>query len=141
MSIDLFNSLLLFIKVNGFVSISREEVKGEEKMTYELTNEGFRARVGSFEIEMFSNGAFEDNVLVKRYGKELFVIAFPIVSQDYKIHPVMIINDEHIGLDVFEMSNYPDDDGLAQEMYFNEIYAYVLERIIEEMEFEEKEKL
>ena len=32
-------------------------------------------------------------------------------------------------------------DGLAQEMYFNELYAYVLERIIEEMEFEEKEKL
>ena len=52
-----------------------------------------------------------------------------------------MINDEQIDLDVFEMSNYPDDDGLAQEMYFNEIYAYVLERIIEEMEYEEKEKL
>ena len=110
-------------------------------MTYELTNEGFRAKVGSFELKMNSDGAFKDVVEVKRNGKELFTIAFPIVSQDYKIHPVMIIDNEHIGLDVFEMSNYPDDDGLAQEMYFNEIYAYVLERIIEEMEFEEKEKL
>lgn len=110
-------------------------------MTYELTNEGFRAKVGSFEIEMFSSGVFEDDVKVKCNGKELFVIAFPIVSHDYKIHPVMIIGDEHINLDVFEMSNYPDDDGLAQEMYFTEIYAYVLERIIDEMEFEEQEKL
>ena len=110
-------------------------------MDYELTNEGFRTRVGSYEIEMFSSGAFEDNVRVKRNGKELFTIAFPIVSQDYKIHPVMIIDNEHIGLDVFEMSNYPDDDGLAQEMYFNEIYAYVLECIVNEMEYEEKEKL
>jgi hypothetical protein len=116
-------------------------VKGEEKMTYELTNEGFKAKVGSFEIEMFSSGIFEDDVKVKRNGKELFTIAFPIVSQDYKIHPVMIIDNEHIGLDVFEMSNYPDDDGLAQEMYFNEIYAYVLECIVNEMEYEEKEKL
>ena len=110
-------------------------------MSYELTNEGFRARVGSFEIEMFSNGAFEDNVLVKRYGKELFTIAFYSVLPDYKIYPVMIINDEHIDLETFVKSNYPDDDGLAQEMYFTEIYAYVLECIIEEMEYEEKEKL
>ena len=110
-------------------------------MTYELTTEGFRAKVGSFEIEMFSSGVFEDDVKVKRNGKELFTIAFPIVSQDYKIHPVMIIDNEHIGLDVFEMSNYPDDEGLAQEMYFNEIYAYVLECIINEMEYEKKEKL
>ena len=110
-------------------------------MTYELTNEGFKAKVGSFEIEMFSSGLFEDDVKVKRNGKELFTIAFPIVSQDYKVHPVMIINNEHIGLDTFEMNNYPDDDGLAQEMYYNEIYAYVLERIINEMEYEEKEKL
>ena len=110
-------------------------------MSYELTNEGFRANVGSFELEMFSNGAFEDVVEVKRNGKELFTIAFPIVSQDYKIHPVMIIDNEHIGLDVFEKSNYPDEDGLAQEMYFNEIYAYVLECIINEMEYEKKEKL
>lgn len=110
-------------------------------MAYELTNEGFVAKVGSFELKMFSNGAFEDVVEVKRNGKELFTITFPIVSQDYKIHPVMNIGDEHIGLETFEMSNYPDDDGLAQEMYFNELYAFVLERIIEEMEFEEKEKL
>ena len=111
-------------------------------MTYELTNEGFKAKVGSFEIEMFSSGVFEDDVKVKRNGKELFTIAFPIVSQDYKIYPVMIINNEHIGLDVFEKSNYPDnDDGLAQEMYFTEIYAYVLECIIIEMEYEEKKKL
>ena len=110
-------------------------------MSYELTNEGFRAKVGSFEIEMFSNGAFEDNVLVKRYGKELFTIAFYSVLPDYKIYPVMIINDEHIDLETFVKSNYPDDDGLAQEMYFTEIYAYVLECIIEEMEYEEKEKL
>ena len=110
-------------------------------MSYELTNEGFRANVGSFELEMFSNGAFEDDVLVKRNGKELFTIAFPIVSHDYKIHPVMIIDNEHIGLDVFEMSNYPGDDELAQEMYFTEIYAYVLECIVNEMEYEEKEKL
>jgi hypothetical protein len=118
-----------------------EEVKGDERMSYELTNEGFKAKVGSFEIVMYSNGVFEDVVEVKRNGKELFTIAFPIVSQDYKIHPVMIIDNEYIGLDVFEMSNYPDEDGLAQEMYFNEIYAYVLERIIEEMEYEEQEKL
>ena len=110
-------------------------------MSYELTNEGFRANVGSFELEMFSNGAFEDIVEVKRNGKELFIIAFPIVSQDYKIQPVMIIDNEHIGLDVFVKSNYPADDGLAQEMYFNELYAYILERIIEEMEYEEQEKL
>ena len=108
-------------------------------MTYELTNEGFRAKVGSFEIEMFSSGIFEDDVKVKRNGKELFVIAFPIVSQDYKIHPIMFKEDEHIGLETFEMSNYPDDDGLAQEMYFTELYAYVLEHIIIEMEYEEKE--
>ena len=61
-----------------------------------------------------------------------------------KIYPVMIINDEQIDLETFFIkSNYPDDDEiLAQEMYFiTEIYAYVLERIIE-MEFEEqKEKL
>ena len=116
-------------------------VNGDEKMTYELTNEGFKAKVGSFEIEMFSSGAFEDNVLVKRYGKELFSIAFQSVSYDHKIYPVMIIDNEYIGLDVFEMSNYPDDDGLAQEMYFNELYAYILERIIEEMEYEEQEKV
>lgn len=110
-------------------------------MSYELTNEGFRAKVGSFEIEMISNGAFEDNVRVKRYGKELFTIAFYSVLPDYKIYPVMMINDEQIDLETFVKSNYPDDEGLAQEMYFNEIYAYVLERIIEEMEFEEQEKL
>ena len=110
-------------------------------MTYELTNEGFKARVGSYELEMFSNGAFEDDVIVKRNGKELFTITFPIVLHDHKIYPVMIINDEHIDLETFVKSNYPGDEGLAQEMYFNELYAYVLERIIEEMEFEEKEKL
>ena len=110
-------------------------------MTYELTNEGFRAKVGSFELEMFSNGAFEDNVLVKRYGKELFSIAFHSIAHDYRIFPVMIINDEQIDLETFVKSNYPGDDGLAQEMYFNEIYAYVLEHIINEMEYEEKEKL
>ena len=110
-------------------------------MSYELTNEGFRARVGSFEIEMFSSGAFEDVVLVKRNGKELFTIAFYSVLPDYKIYPVMMINDEYIDLEMFVKSNYPGDDGLAQEMYFTEIYAYVLERIIEEMEYEEKEKL
>lgn len=110
-------------------------------MSYELTNEGFRARVGSYEIEMFSNGAFEDNVLVKRYGKELFSIAFQSVSHDHKIYPVMIINDEHIDLETIVKSNYPGDDELAQEMYFNEIYAYVLECIVNEMEYEEKEKL
>jgi len=53
----------------------------------------------------------------------------------------MMIDDEQIDLETFVESNYPDDEGLAQEMYFTEIYAYVLERIIEEMEFEEKEKL
>jgi hypothetical protein len=54
----------------------------------------------------------------------------------------MIIDDEQIGFrNVFEMSNYPGDDGLAQEMYFNELYAYILERIIEEMEYEEQEKV
>ena len=110
-------------------------------MTYELTNEGFKAKVGSYELEMFSNGVFEDDVLVKRNGKELFTIAFYSVLPDYKIYPVMMINDEYIDLEMFVKSNYPDDDGLAQEMYFNELYAYVLERIIEEMEFEEKEKL
>jgi len=110
-------------------------------MTYELTNEGFRAKVGSFEIEMFSSGAFEDDVKVKRNGKELFTIAFYSVLPDYKIYPVMIINGEQIDLKTFIKGNYPNDDGLAQEMYFTEIYAYVLERIIEEMEFEEKEKL
>ena len=110
-------------------------------MTYELTTEGFRAKVGSFELEMFSNGAFEDVVLIKRNGKELFTIAFQSVAHDYKIYPVMIINDEQIDLKTFIKGNYPDDEGLAQEMYFTEIYAYVLERIIEEMEFEEKEKL
>jgi len=109
-------------------------------MTYELTNEGFRARVGSYEIEMFNSGAFEDNVLVKRYGKELFSIAFQSVSHDHKIYPVMIINDEQIDLETFVKSNYPGDDGLVQEMYFNEIYAYVLECIVNEMEFEEQEK-
>ena len=31
-----------------------------------------------------------------------------------------MINDEQIDLDVFEMSNYPDDDGLAQENLFEE---------------------
>ena len=112
-----------------------------EKMTYELTNEGFRAKVGSFEIEMFSNGVFEDNVIVRRNGKELFTIAFQSVAHDYKIYPVMLIDDEQIDLKTFIKGNYPSDDGLAQEMYFTEIYAYVLERIIEEMEFEEKEKL
>ncbi len=110
-------------------------------MTYELTNEGFRAKVGSYEIEMFSSGAFEDDVKVKRNGKELFTIVFPIVSQDYKIHPVMIINDEQIDLETIIKSNYPGDDGLSQEMYFNELYAYILERIIEEMEYEEQEKV
>ena len=110
-------------------------------MDYELTNEGFRAKVGSFEIEMFSSGAFEDDVLVKRNGKELFTIAFQNVAHDYRLYPVMMINDEQIDLGTFIKGNYPDDDGLAQEMYFNELYAYVLERIIEEMEFEEKEKL
>lgn len=108
-------------------------------MTYELTNEGFRAKVGSFEIEMFSNGAFEDVVEVKRNGKELFTIAFHNVSHDHKIYPVMIINDEQIDLETFVKSNYPGDDELAQEMYFNEIYAYVLECIVNEMEYEEKE--
>jgi hypothetical protein len=116
-------------------------VKGEEKMSYELTNEGFRAKVGSYEIEMISNGAFEDNVLVKRYGKELFSIVFQSVSHDHIIYPVMIINDEQIDLETFVKSNYPGDEGLAQEMYFNEIYAYVLECIVNEMEYEEKEKL
>jgi len=110
-------------------------------MTYELTNEGFRANVGSFELEMFSNGAFEDVVEVKRNGKELFTIAFQTVAHDYRIYPVMIIDDVQIDLETFVKSNYPDEDGLAQEMYFTELYAYVLERIIEEMEFEEKEKL
>ena len=110
-------------------------------MSYELTNEGFRANVGSFELEMFSNGAFEDVVEVERNGKELFTIAFQTVSHDHKIYPVMMINDEQIDLETFVKSNYPDDEGLAQEMYFNELYAYVLERIIEEMEFEEQEKL
>ena len=110
-------------------------------MSYELTNEGFRANVGSFELEMFSSGAFEDVVEVKRNGKELFAIAFHSVSHNHKIYPVMIINDEHIDLEMFVKSNYPGDDGLAQEMYFTEIYAYVLERIIEEMEYEEQEKL
>ena len=110
-------------------------------MSYELTNEGFRANVGSFEIEMFSSGAFEDNVLIKRYGKELFSIAFHSVSHDHIIYPVMIINDEQIDLETFVKNNYPGDDELAQEMYFNEIYAYVLERIIYEMEYEEQEKL
>ena len=110
-------------------------------MSYELTNEGFRAKVGSFELEMFSNGAFEDVVEIKRNGKELFTIAFHSIAHDYKIYPVMIINDEQIDLEIFLKGNYPSDDGLAQEMYFTELYAYVLERIIEEMEFEEKEKL
>ena len=109
-------------------------------MTYELTNEGFKAKVGSYEIEMF-NGVFEDDVIVKRNGKELFTIAFHSIAHDYRIFPVMIINDEQIDLETFIKGNYPDDDGLAQEMYFTELYAYVLERIIEEMEFEEKEKL
>ena len=116
-------------------------VNGDEKMTYELTNKGFKAKVGSFVIEMISSGAFEDNVLVKRYGKELFSIAFQSVSYDHKIYPVMIINDEQIDLETFVKSNYPGDDGLAQEMYFNELYAYILERIIEEMEYEEQEKV
>jgi len=110
-------------------------------MTYELTNEGFKAKVGSYELEMFSNGVFEDNVIVRRNGKELFTIAFQSVAHDYKIYPVMLIDDEQIDLKTFIKGNYPSDDGLAQEMYFTEIYAYVLERIIEEMEFEEKEKL
>jgi hypothetical protein len=109
-------------------------------MTYELTNEGFRTKVGSFELEMISNGVFEDDVVVKRNGKEIFTIAFHSIAHDYRIFPVMIINDEQIDLETFIKGNYPDDDGLAQEMYFSEIYAYVLERIIEEMEFEEKEK-
>ena len=109
-------------------------------MTYELTNEGFRAKVGSYEIEMFS-GVYVDNVQVKRNGKELFTIAFHSIAHDYRIFPVMIINDEQIDLKTFIKGNYSDDEGLAQEMYFTEIYAYVLERIIEEMEFEEKEKL
>ena len=117
-------------------------VNGDEKMTYELTNKGFKAKVGSFVIEMISSGAFEDIVEVKRNGKELFTIVFRSISFDYRIYPVMIINDEQIDLETFVKSNYPgDDEGLAQEMYFNEIYAYVLERIIEEMEFEEKEKV
>jgi hypothetical protein len=110
-------------------------------MTYELTNEGFKAKVGSFELEMFSNGVFEDVVEVKRNGKELFTIAFQSVAHDYRIYPVMLIDDVQIDLETFVMSNYPDDDGLSQVMYFTEIYAYVLERIIDEMEFEEKEKL
>ena len=110
-------------------------------MTYELTNEGFKAKVGSFELEMFSNGVFEDVVEVKRNGKELFTIAFHSIAHDYRIFPVMMIDDEQIDLETFVESNYPDDEGLAQEMYFNELYIYVLERIIEEMEFEEKEKL
>ena len=110
-------------------------------MTYELTTKGFRAKIGSFELEMFSNGVFEDDVIVKRNGKELFTIAFHSIAHDYRIFPVMIINDKHIDLEMFVKSNYPGDDGLAQEMYFTEIYAYVLERIIEEMEFEEQEKL
>ena len=110
-------------------------------MAYELTNEGFRDNVGSFELEMFSNGAYEDVVEVKRNGKELFTIAFQTVAHDYRIYPVMIIDDVQIDLETFVKSNYPDEDGLAQEMYFTELYAYVLERIIEEMEFEEKEKL
>ena len=110
-------------------------------MTYELTNEGFKAKVGSFEIEMIS-GVYIDDVQVKRNGKELFTIAFSTVSHDYKIYPVMKINGERIELDVLYKGNYPDDDELlAQAMYYNKIYAYVLERIIEEMEFEEKEKL
>ena len=110
-------------------------------MTYELTNEGFKAKVGSFEIEMVSSGVFEDVVEIKRNGKELFTIAFQTVAHDYRIYPVMIIDDVQIDLETFVKSNYPDEDGLAQEMYFTELYAYVLERIIEEMEFEEKEKL
>ena len=110
-------------------------------MIYELTNEGFKAKVGSFELEMFSNGVFEDDVIVKRNGKELFTIAFHSIAHDYRLYPVMIINGEQIDLGTFIKGNYPDDDGLAQEMYFNELYAYVLERIIEEMEFEEQEKL
>lgn len=110
-------------------------------MTYELTKEGFKAKVGSFEIELIDSGAFEDVVLVKRYEKELFTITFYSVLPNYKIYPVMMINDEQIDLETFIKSNYPDDEILAQEMYFTEIYAYVLERIIEEMEFEEQEKL
>ena len=110
-------------------------------MSYELTNEGVKAKVGSFEIEMFSSGVFEDNDLVKRYGKELITIAFHSIAHDYRIFPVMIINDVQIDLGTYIKGNYSDDDGLAQEMYFNEIYAYVLERIFEDMEFEEKEKL
>ena len=111
-------------------------------MTYELTNEGFKAKVGSFEIEMVSSGVFEDVVEVKRNGKELFTIAFQSVAHDYRIFPVMLIDDEQIDLKTFIKGNYPDDDELlAQEMYFNELYAYVLECIIEEMEFEEQEKL
>ena len=110
-------------------------------MTYELTTEGFKAKVGSFEIELIDCGAFEDDVLVKRNGKELFTIAFHSVSHDYKIYPVMIIGDEQIDLETFIKSNYPDEDYIAQEMYFNELYTYVLERIIIEMEFEKQEKL
>jgi len=111
-----------------------------EKMSYELTNEGFKAKVGSYEIEMIS-GVYVDDVQVKRNGKELFTIAFHSIAHDYRIFPVMIINGEQIDLGTFIKGNYPDDEGLAQEMYFTEIYAYVLERIIEEMEFEEQEKL
>ena len=103
-------------------------------MSFELTNQGFMTKVGNFEIEHYSSGMFEDDVKVKRNGKELFIIAFPIVSHVYKIHPIMIMGNERIDLDVFEMSNYPDDDGLAQEMYYNEIYVYVLEQIIKELE-------
>ena len=110
-------------------------------MTYELTTKGFRAKIGSFELEMFSNGVFEDDVLVKRNGKELFTIVFHSIAHDYRIFPVMMIDDEQIDLETFVESNYPDDEGLAQEMYFNEIYAYVLECIINEMEYEKKEKL
>ena len=87
-------------------------------MTYELTNEGFKAKVGSFEIEMVSNGVFEDVVEVKRNGKELFTIAFQTIAHDYRIFPVMLINDEQIDLGTFIKGNYPDDDELlVQEMY------------------------
>ena len=110
-------------------------------MAYELTTEGFRAKVGSYEIEM-NSGVYVDDVKVKRNGKELFTIAFQTVSHDYKIYPVMKINGEYIELDVLLRGNYPDDDELlTQAMYYNKIYAYVLERIIIEMEYEEKEKL
>ena len=51
-------------------------MKGEEKMTYELTNEGFRAKVGSFEIEMFSNGVFEDDVIVSVTEKNCLQLLF-----------------------------------------------------------------